>query len=75
MKNLENQTELVKGDWYVIEFDGCYSCLLQYNDDKVCTGWWNGTYAEYDWNFSKKGLGSFATPAPLELLRERGLAL
>lgn len=75
MKNLENKTELVKGEWYVIEPNGRGLCLLQYNDDKACTGWWDGTYAKYCWDFSEEGLGRLSTPAPFELLREKGLAI
>lgn len=73
MANLENQIELVKGEWYLIKSIGRDLCLLQYNDDEDCTGWWDGTYGEYCWSFSKGGLGSQTIPAPLELLEEKGL--
>lgn len=75
METLENKTELVKGEWYIIEPYGRDLCLLQYNDDEDCTGWWNGIYKEHNWDFTEGGLGTVATPAPLELLREKGLAI
>lgn len=75
MKTLENKTELVKGEWYIIEPLGRDLCLLQYNDDEDCTGWWDGNYKEHFWVFTADSFGTVATPAPLELLREKGLAI
>lgn len=68
---MDNKTKLIKGNWYVINRDP--RCLLQYNDDELCTGWWNGTHCFNLWSFSKTDLGRAAQPAPEELLRERGV--
>lgn len=65
---------LIKGNWYLIDIDGGGICLLQYNDDEFCTGWWNGSYAEDSWSFTKGSeIHELATECPEELFKTMGI--